>query len=49
VPVPSDYDGDGKADVAVYRSGVWYVRNSSSGAMTGVQWGVNTDIPVHKK
>lgn len=50
VLVPSDYDGDGKADVAVWRPGsshsVFYVLPSTTGTPFGVQWGAPTDFPV---
>lgn len=45
-PVSEDYDGDGKADVAVYRAGVWYILNSSNNAFRAVGFGLPTDIPV---
>jgi large repetitive protein len=42
-PPSADYNGDGKADVAVFRpsNGTWYVRG-----ITTVTWGRNGDVPV---
>jgi hypothetical protein len=43
VPVPADYDGDGRADFAVFRASTagWYIRFASGGT-TSYQWGAPT-------
>ena len=48
VPVPGDYDGDGRADLAVFRpsTSTWYIASSGGGAPTTQQWGLAGDIPV---
>jgi hypothetical protein len=53
--VVDDYDGDNKADLAVYREGAaagqqstWFYRgslNNPSGNVTYVNWGINGDFP----
>ncbi|MEP7213589.1 MAG: M12 family metallo-peptidase [Acidobacteriota bacterium] len=37
-----DFDGDGKADVSVFRSGTWYLLQSQNGFAAG-NWGIATD------
>jgi hypothetical protein len=45
VPVPADYDGDGRTDLAVYRAstGFWFIRSGATFA-----WGdpSRLDVPA---
>lgn len=48
VPVPGDYDGDGRSDHAVFRNsdGNWYVFQSSTSSWYVFRFGLPGDIPV---
>jgi subtilisin-like proprotein convertase family protein len=44
---PGYYDGDNKADIAVWRSGTYYIRRSTTGNPTDIfprQFGLNIDV-----
>lgn len=48
IATANDFDGDGVADLGVYRpsEGMWYLKNSATGANSYVRFGLSTDQPV---
>jgi hypothetical protein len=44
----SDFDGDGRADLAQWRpsDGIWWILESSTGGYRSRQWGLSGDVPV---
>ncbi|MCX7639537.1 MAG: FG-GAP-like repeat-containing protein [Pyrinomonadaceae bacterium] len=48
---PGYYDTDNRADIAVWRSGTYYIRRSTTGNPTDifpVPWGISSDFPVRE-
>lgn len=44
--VLSDWIGDGKADLTIYRDGDWWMLRSSNNAVVSFRWGTANDFPV---
>ncbi len=49
VPAPGDFDGDGRADLGVFRPGApaqWWVQLSGGGFINGYLFGQTVDVPL---
>jgi hypothetical protein len=48
IPVPADYDGDGRADFGIWRpvTGEWFIYTAAGVVQPVHVWGGNGDIPV---
>jgi hypothetical protein len=47
IPVPGDYDHDGKIDFAVWRLGTWFITPTTQPAQPIIQgWGTLGDVPM---
>jgi hypothetical protein len=48
IPAAADFDGDGRADISVYRAstGAWYRLSSSNNSFFAQQFGIATDKPT---
>ncbi|MET0850461.1 MAG: hypothetical protein ABW020_04945 [Candidatus Rokuibacteriota bacterium] len=47
LPVPADFDGDGRADFAVWRQSdnTWYIIRSSDGGVSAQTWSSHSVSP----
>jgi hypothetical protein len=50
IPVPGDYDADGRTDIAIWRpsaiQGVFWILKSSNGGLANYQFGLDQDAPA---